>query len=183
MDDAKDGGACEDFPNAVYHFSKIGWDYNIERRVDGHWNSYLDWGFGDCMLRKMAEGKAFAHDDVEIAPGLTTIYLGGHAICSQAIRVETKSGPIIIGSDDFYRYDLMKNGVLARIYTQKEKLIESNGRLADWAIEGAVIIPVHDPVVLELCSKYGENWVEEARRLSREAGEGFRKHWPSAARP
>lgn len=178
MDDASDGGACEDFPNAVFHISKAGWDYNLGQRKDGHWNSYLDWGFGDCMMRKMAEGRAIAHDDAEVAPGLSTIYLGGHSPCSQAIRVETSDGPVVIGSDDFYRYDLLERGVIAKLFTTRERLIETNGMMADWAADGATIIPVHDPTVLDLYEAHGKAWLPPARTLSRKAGHGFRNVWP-----
>lgn len=178
MDDAKDGGECEDFPNAVFHISKTGWDYNVAQRKDDHWNSYLDWGFGDCMVRKMGEGKMIAHDNARIAPGVDTIYLGGHAICSQGIRVETKDGVVIIGSDDFYQYNLMESGTIARLFTTRDRLIETNGMLADWAITGAIIVPVHDPVVFDLYKKYGDEWLKQAAVLGGKAARGFRERWP-----
>lgn len=180
MDDATDGGACEDFPNAVFHVSKAGWDFNAARRVDGHWNSYLDWGFGDCMLRRESEGKMLAHDNAEIAPGLSTVYLGGHAECSQAVRVETEQGVVIIGSDDFYQYELMGKGVIAKLFTTRERLIESNSRLADWALDGATIIPVHDPTIIRLYHTCGDQWLVGAKVLSLKAAEGFRRIWPSS---
>ena len=175
VDDFSDGGACEDFPNAVFHISRMGWDYNVARRVDGRWNSYIDWAFGDCMLRKEAEGKMIAHDDAEIAPGLSSIYLGGHSECSQAVSVQTDEGPLIIGSDDFYQYELMERGVLARLFTTRERLAESNGRLAEWALEGATVVPVHDPTVVRLYHTCGEGWLKGARVLSLRAAEGFRR--------
>ncbi len=173
MDDAKDGGACEDFPNALFHISEAGWDFNVERRVDGHWNSYLDWGFGDCMLRKQQQGKMIAHDNAVIAPGLETIYLGGHSECSQAVRVETEFGTVIIGGDDFYQYELMEKGITARLHTTPDRLIRSNARLAQWAIEGATIVPVHDPTVVRLYSTCADGWLQGARVLSLKAAEGF----------
>ncbi len=180
IDNSADGGACEDFPNACFYLSKRGWDYNVARRVDGHWNSYIDWGFGDCMMRKQAQEKMIARDDYEIAPGLSTIYLGGHSECSQAIRVETEQGTVIIGSDDFYHYELMERGIIAKLYTTRERLIESNSRLADWALNGAIIIPVHDPTVLRLYNTCGDGWLAGARVLSNKAAAGFRRVWPKS---
>lgn len=180
MDDATDGGACEDFPNAVFHISRLGWDYNVRKRVDGRWDSYLDWGFGNCMMRRMEQGLAIAHDDSVIAPGLRTTYLGGHSPCSQAVRVETAQGPVVIGSDDFYRYELLEKGIIARIYTTRDRLIETNGMLADWALGGETIVPVHDPAVLGLYDAYGDTWIEPARAFSVRAGIGFRDHFARA---
>lgn len=178
MDSAKDGGMCEDFPNAVFHISKKGWDFNLSQRVDDHWNSYLDWGFGDCMLRKQAEGRMIAHDDVQIATGLDVVYLGGHSPCSQGVRVVTSDGTILIGSDDFYQYQLLEKGIIGRLYTTMDKMIESNGLLADLAISGMVIVPVHDSTVCDLYKQYGEDWVKQAKMLSYRAGMGFRSVRP-----
>lgn len=178
MDNAKDGGMCEDFPNAVFHISKTGWDYNVNKRVDGHWDSYLDWGFGDCMLRKQEEGKMVAHDDAEIAPGLDVVYLGGHSPCSQGVRIVTKDGAILIGSDDFYQYELMVQGIIGRLFTTRDKMIETNGMLADLGISGVAIVPVHDTTVCNLYKQYGEGWVKHAKMLSYRAGMGFRSVWP-----
>lgn len=178
MDDGKDGGACEDFPNAVFHVSKTGWDFNAGRRENGRWNSYIDWGFGDCMLRMQAEGRLSARDDAAIAPGLETMYLGGHSVCSQAVRIASAEGDVIIGGDDFYRYELLQNAVVARIHTTRERFIRANAMLADWAIEGSVIVPVHDPAVLELYDRYGDGWTAAAKPLSLAAGRGFRSRFP-----
>ena len=179
MDDATDGGACEDFPNAVFHISKVGWEHNISRRVDGQWHSYVDFAFGDCMMRKMVAGKMIPSDNSEIAPGLSTVYLGGHSECSQGVRVETANGIVIIGSDDFYHYKLMEAGVIGQLCTTRERMVESNGRLADWALDGATIVPVHDPTVTELYAVHGDDWLVHARALSLEAARGFRSVWPS----
>jgi glyoxylase-like metal-dependent hydrolase (beta-lactamase superfamily II) len=174
MDDAKDGGMCEDFPNARFHVSRKGWEYNLERRVDGHWNSYLDWGFGDFLLRMEKAGRAVFADDCEIAPGVSTIYLGGHSPCSQAVRVETSHGPAVVTSDDVYRYGLLEHGIMARISTTPEKLLEATDLLARMALdEGAMLIPVHDPVLVELHSRSGDGWLSEAAELSRKAAEGY----------
>ena len=178
MDDGKDGGACEDFPNAVFHVSKIGWDHNVESRTDGHWNSYIDWGLGDCMLRKLAEGKVVARDNARIAPGLETVYLGGHSICSQGVRVETDYGTVLIGSDDFYRYNLLENAVVARIFTTRERLIEVSGMLADAGLAWTIILPVHDPVVVKLYEEHGNGWLNEALIYSLNAGQGYREKVP-----
>ena len=178
MDDGKDGGACEDFPNAVFHISKTGWDHNLESRSDGRWNSYIDRAFGDCMLGKLADGKLVAHDNAQIAPGLETVYLGGHSICSQGIRIETDYGSVLIGSDDFYRYDLLENAVVARIFSARERLIEVSGMLADAALAWTIIIPVHDPIVVKLYKGHGDGWLNEAMVLSLNAGQGYRERVP-----
>lgn len=176
MDDATNGGACEDFRNAVFHISRAGWYFNVARRRDGHWNSYIDWGFADCMMCKLEHGKMVAEDNAEIAPGLNTIYLGGHEICSQAVRIETAHGPVVIGSDEVYSYDLLEKAVLARISTSPHYLRDADLLLAEMAASEATLLPVHDPVVLRLYQEYGESWLSEARDLSARAAKSFLAH-------
>lgn len=173
MDDARDGGMCEDFPNAVFHVSKTGWDFNVGQRVDGKWNSYIDWGFGDFLLRMEKEGRARFHDNAEIAEGVSTLYAGGHSICSQGVRVETDAGPLVITSDDVYHYSLMEQGVMARLFTTPEKLLDVTRMYARMVLdEGATLLPSHDPTVSDLYEAGGD-WKADARKLSLAAARGF----------
>lgn len=174
MDDARDGGMCEDFPRARFHISRKGWEFNLSKRVDGHWNSYLDWGFGDFILRMEREGRAVFADDAEVAPGVRTIYLGGHSVCSQAVWAETDRSPVIITSDDIYRYDLLEKGIIARLCTTPEALLGATRRLVKIAKEeGATLLPVHDPAISRLYQTWGDEWLSEAEDLSRRAIDGF----------
>ncbi|MCL6628625.1 MAG: hypothetical protein K6U00_03370 [Armatimonadetes bacterium] len=176
LHDAKDGGMCEDFPSAVFHASRKGWEYNISQRKDGHWNSYLDWGFGDFMARAEREGRAVFADDCEIVPGISTVYLGGHAICSQAVKVQTEYGPVLITSDDIYTYDLLREGLIPVICTTQEQLLAAIRLLVDTAVrEQAILLPVHDPILGELYESTGDGWLAEAKKLSQAAVEGFLK--------
>lgn len=173
MDDARDGGMCEDFPNAVFHVSNAGWDFNVGRRVDGKWNSYIDWGFGDFLLRMETEGRAKFEDNAAIADGVRTIYAGGHSECSQGVRVETAAGPVVITSDDVYHYSLMEQGVMARLFTTPERLRNVTRMYAKMVLEqGAILLPSHDPTVSELYHAGGD-WLSEARKRSVAAAEGF----------
>ena len=87
MDDAKGGGAAESFPNSLLHVSAVGWNDNLNKRKNGRWNSYVDYAFGDFLIRRQKEGRLRLEDDATIFPGLRTMYLGGHSICSQAVVV------------------------------------------------------------------------------------------------
>lgn len=165
LDDATDGGACEDFPNAVFHLSRTGWDYHLERRADGRWNSYIDWAFGDFLLRTAERGRLIAADDEAIAPGLATVYLGGHSVCSQGIRIETAQGTAFIAGDDCYHYDLLRKRIVARIHTSRERYVQVTETLAKWAAEGTIILPGHEPAVLDLYREHGDDWLAAAREL------------------
>lgn len=176
MDDAKDGGAAERFPNAVLHASRIGWEENLARRVDGRWGSYVDFAFGDFLLRREREGKVRFADDAEVFPGLRTLHLGGHAPCSQAVVVETGDGPAIITSDEVYGYDLLERAVLPRLHTTPARYREAVELLVALAEStGGILIPVHDPAVWEAYAEHGAGWLAALRPRSERAVRGYRE--------
>lgn len=174
MDDAKNGGAAEDFKNALLHVSAIGWNQNLKKRKDGQWGSYVDYAFSDFLVRREKEGKVRFEDNVEIFPGLRTLHLGGHSICSQAVIVQTAEGPAIITSDEVYLYDLLERGVLPRIRTSVEKYRQAVDRLVALATRTkGILLPIHEPLLWEKYSKAGENWLRELRPLSERATRGY----------
>jgi glyoxylase-like metal-dependent hydrolase (beta-lactamase superfamily II) len=175
IDDGTGGGAVEDFPNAVFHVSGRGWEANLASRHDGGWGSYVDYAFSDAMLRLENEGRFRAADDDGIAPGVRTMYLGGHSVCSQAVCVETESGTAVVTSDDMYQYDLLESGKLARLLTSPDNLLRSTELLVRMVEkDGAILLPVHDPSLWDLYQEHGEEWLTAARERSVRAARGFR---------
>jgi glyoxylase-like metal-dependent hydrolase (beta-lactamase superfamily II) len=174
MDDATDGGAAEKFENATIHVSRTGWNDNLRKRVDGAWHSYVDFAFGDFLMRREKEGKVRFADDEEIFPGLRTIYLGGHSICSQGVVVDTPDGTAVIASDDVYLYRLLEKRILPAIRTSRENYWRAVDRLVETARkEDGVIIPVHDPLIWGAYEKAGTAWVQELRAISDRAVQGY----------
>ncbi|MBN1443882.1 MAG: N-acyl homoserine lactonase family protein [Planctomycetes bacterium] len=176
MDDATDGGGAEAFVSATFHASRIGWDDNVKKRRGGQWASYVDFAFSDFLAAADAEGRARFDDDVEIFPGLRTMYLGGHSICSQAVVVETAEGPAIIASDDIYLYRLLEEDIPAAIHTTPANLRAAVRRIVDLAeAQGGVIIPCHDPIVARVHRSDPDAWIAALRRVSDRAIEGYRR--------
>jgi glyoxylase-like metal-dependent hydrolase (beta-lactamase superfamily II) len=169
-----DGGAIEKFPNARIHVSRIGWQKNIDARLNGAWNSYVDYALSDFLLEAGSRGRAVFHDDDEIIPGVEVIHLGGHSPCSQAVRIRTAAGSVIVTSDDVYHYSLLAGGILARLFTTPERLRAANDRLAALAAEGAILLPCHEPLLFEKYQTLGEGWLEGLRSISDSAARDYR---------
>ena len=185
MHDATDGGAAEDLPNATLHVSRIGWNDNLSKRDGERWGSYVDFAFGDFLLRRESEGRVRFEDDAEIFPGLRTMYLGGHSICSQAVIVETNAGPVIIASDDIYLYRLLEENIVPEIRTTPAAHAAAMRQVVEFARrEGGIIVPLHDPVVWELYQKDPSRWLEALRTESDRAIAGYlaRTGTPEATR-
>jgi glyoxylase-like metal-dependent hydrolase (beta-lactamase superfamily II) len=177
MDDAKGPGAAADFPAAVLHVSKKGWLENLKRRKPGGgWGSYVDYAFSDFLLAMGEKGRCVFEDDALVLPGLRTRYLGGHAECSQAVIVDVPGGQAILSSDEVYRYDLLEQGLLARLFTTRERLLEATDLLTSLAMDREdVLVPSHDPAVAEAFRKAGGKWLEELGPRSYRAARAYKE--------
>lgn len=177
IDDATDGGACERFPEAVFHVSRRGWRQNLALRgEDGRWGSYVDHAFSDFLLRREREGRVRFEDDAEVFPGLRTLHLGGHSPCSQAAVVRTAAGTVVFASDDVYLYALLEEGIVPAIRVGEREWREAVGRILEIVErEDAILIPSHDPLVWEIWRRHGGRWLEELRAVTRRAVEGYRR--------
>jgi glyoxylase-like metal-dependent hydrolase (beta-lactamase superfamily II) len=174
LTDGTDAGGILRFPEARVHVSRIGWDENLARRDGENWNSYVDFAFADFLLAGGKTGRVVFHDDAEIVPGVRTMHLGGHSVCSQAVEVQTIAGPAIVSSDEVYRYDILDRGVVARLHTTPENLLQATELLVDRALAGAVILPCHEPALAEAYTRYGDAWIEHVRPQSDDAARAFR---------
>ncbi len=175
MTDATDAGAVLRFPEARIHASRVGWQQNLDKRVGGKWNSYVDYAFSDFLLEGEKTGRVFFHDDDEVIPGIDVIYLGGHAVCSQGVRIQTADGPATVTSDDVYRYDLLRKGVIGLLCTTHENLLAATNKLVDLALGGAILLPCHDPMVAQCYEQHGDNWLQHLKPISDSAARGFRQ--------
>jgi len=180
MDDARDGGAPESFRRAIFHVSAKGWADNLGKRKEGRWNSYVDYAFADFLERTSRDGRVRFEDDSTIFPGVRTLYLGGHSICSQAVLLDTAAGLVIVASDDVYLYALLEENTLPRIRTSETKYRAALDRLARLALDrNGIIIAMHDPQVWEAFQRAGKDWLQALKSVSDRAVHGYarRRGW------
>ncbi len=176
IDDAKDGGAGEKFTKALFYVSRLGWEDNLSSKVNGRWNSYVDYAFSDFLVKKYREGRVLFQDNRDVIPGVGTLYLGGHEVCSQATFVNTRDGVVIIASDEIYLYELLRENILPEIRTSKEKYRKAIEKIVRHARQlDAIIVPMHDPIVWKTFLEHGENWIKELKKHSDLAIEGYLK--------
>jgi glyoxylase-like metal-dependent hydrolase (beta-lactamase superfamily II) len=176
MNDGRDGGLAELFTNATLHVSARGWQHNLAKRRDGQWGSYVDFAFSDFLVRREKEGKVQFADDSIVFPGVSTVYLGGHSECSQAVVVETTFGPAIIASDDIYLYELLEKNITPQIRTSPERWRAAVERLVRLAEQrSGILIPLHDPAVWEAYQRSPESWLKELRERSDRAIRRYRE--------
>lgn len=96
-------------------------------------------------------------------------------MCSLAVRIETPSGAAVVCSDDVYRYDLLEQGILARLRVTHARLLAATERLVAMAEAGAILLPCHDPGIFEMYSIYKQEWLRHLKPVSDRAAAGFRR--------
>jgi len=98
------------------------------------------------------EGRLTLTDgDVEVAPGITVLEVGGHTAGQTIVVVRTDAGDVILASDAVHYYEELE---LDRPFVELDDLQDVftvfdrvNGMLA----HGAILIPGHDPDVMRRC--------------------------------
>jgi glyoxylase-like metal-dependent hydrolase (beta-lactamase superfamily II) len=127
----------------------------------------VDFAFADFIERRQQSRRVQLDDDSQVMPGVRTLYLGGHSVCSQAVLLDTADGLVILASDDIYLYRLLEGDILPRIRTSETAYRAALDRLARLALDrDAIIVAMHDPVVWEKWQQGGRNWLRELKPVS-----------------
>jgi glyoxylase-like metal-dependent hydrolase (beta-lactamase superfamily II) len=88
-------------------------------------------------------------DDKEIMPGVR-VYTGGkHTFASQFVGVATRSGPIVLASDNAYLYENLERKVAIAQTLDAASNLAAQARMLALAGSLARIVPGHDPAVFE----------------------------------
>jgi len=88
-------------------------------------------------------------DDREILPGIRVFTGGRHTFASQYVSVATRSGPIVLASDNAYLYEnLDQRRAIAQTLDAASNLA-AQARMLAMAGGAARVVPGHDPSVFE----------------------------------
>ena len=98
-------------------------------------------------------------DDREIAAGIR-VYTGGkHTFESQYVRVDTRSGPLVLASDNAYLYENLEKHLAIAQTVDASANLAAQLRMAKLAGSATRIVPGHDPAVLQRFPSAGTNAV------------------------
>lgn len=87
--------------------------------------------------------------DAEVAPGITVHLVGGHTAGTQVVRVETAEGSVVLASDASHFYANVEEDRPYGAVHQLDRMYAAFDTLHELAGERGVIVPGHDPRVLE----------------------------------
>ena len=91
----------------------------------------------------------------EICAGVSVMPLPGHTPGLQAVRVETRDGPVVIAGDAVHFYDLLNDNLPFPVASDPQELVRSYAKLADFASDTYAVLAGHDPKVRSLFPERG----------------------------
>ena len=101
----------------------------------------------------------------ELAPGLSVHLVGGHTKGLQVVRVATEAGWLVVASDASHYYENMETGRPFPIVWNVEEMLSGHRHCYRLASDPALVVPGHDPRVLERHRPAGDGLDGVAVRL------------------
>lgn len=139
------------FPKARYHIQDAEMAYCTGRCMC---HAYLRQPFEAAdvtnIVTKVFEGRVVFHDgSSEIAPNLSVHRVGGHSRGLQIIRVLTRRGWVVLGSDAAHFYANFEEGRPFPLLDSAADMLEGFTTIRRMITSTNHFIPGHDPLVLE----------------------------------
>jgi glyoxylase-like metal-dependent hydrolase (beta-lactamase superfamily II) len=139
------------FPAATFHLQDDEMSYATGRHMTqaSHSQAY-EVDEVVSMVREVYKGRVRFHDgDAELAPGLSLHRIAGHTKGLQAVRVHTRVGWIVLASDASHLYANMNETRPFPIVYDVPKMVAGYRRLAELADAPDLVVPGHDPLVMQ----------------------------------
>jgi len=139
------------FPRARYHVQDVEMAYCTGRCMcHAYLRHPFDYEDVANMIGKLYAGRVQFHDGVsEVAPNLTVHRVGGHSRGLQVVRVLTKRGWVVLGSDASHFYANFEEYRPFPVLDSAADMLASYDRMRELASSLNHIVPGHDPLVLE----------------------------------
>jgi glyoxylase-like metal-dependent hydrolase (beta-lactamase superfamily II) len=102
----------------------------------------------------------FHNGDAEIVPGVWVHKTSGHTAGMQIVSVETTRGRAVLTSDASHYYANMAEGNSFNTFVDLAGVYRGYDRIRDLASAPELIVPGHDPLVLERLTPVAEGIVE-----------------------
>ena len=113
-----------------------------------------------ALVRFNYEGRVvFVDGDKEIVPGINVHKVGGHTAGMQIITVQTKDGRAVVASDASHYYHNYEKNVPFTTHHDLPGMYYGFQRIRELADRHDLILPGHDPLVLERLKPVAEGIV------------------------
>lgn len=144
-------GSLRDFPNSAIHLQ----DQEIAFATSRHmkhkafrYGNYVEYVV-DFVRALYDDRIEFTDGDGQVAPGITVHRVGGHTPGMQVVRVWTRSGWMVLASDAVHFLANMETPNPYPAVYHVGEMLDGFNRVRELADAPELIIPGHDPVVME----------------------------------
>lgn len=143
-------GTLDDFGNARFHIQDAELRYTTGRHMCAEpFRHAYSAHHVTRMIDHLYAGRVQFHDgDDELYPGVSVHLIGGHTMGIQAVRVQTKRGPVVLASDASHFYENMERVAPFPIVYSVGDMIQGYDRMRRLAASPSHVIPGHDPLVM-----------------------------------
>ena len=144
-------GGFAQFPNARFHLQDDEMSYASGRHMTqpAISHAFTAQHISDFVHLVFDRRVVFHDGDAEVAPGLSVHLVGGHTKGLQVVRVSTALGWVVLASDASHYYENMTKGRPFPIVYNLGDMLDGYRRCRELASSPELIIPGHDPLVLE----------------------------------
>jgi glyoxylase-like metal-dependent hydrolase (beta-lactamase superfamily II) len=144
-------GGLAQFPTARFHIQDREVAYGTGRHMTYR---SLNHAFNSQHIAAFVEavhaGRAVFHDGAaELASGLSVHHIGGHTDGLQVVRIWTRRGWLVLASDASHYYENMRDGRPFPILFDVGAVLDGFRRMRELTGSDELIVPGHDPLVLE----------------------------------
>jgi len=139
------------FPNADFHVQdrEVNFATGRNMRHACMRNAYEPRDVADLVMKVFQDRVVFHDGDSVLCPGLSLHLIGGHTAGLQVVRVWTRKGWLVLASDAAHYYGNMEHGKPFPIVFNMSEMLEGHARLHELADSAGLVVPGHDPAVLE----------------------------------
>ena len=102
----------------------------------------------------------FVDGDVEILPGIHVHKASGHTPGMQFVSLETNRGRAVLTSDASHYYANIEEGNVFNTFVDLAGVLRGHQRIREIASSRELIVPGHDPLVLQRLTRVGDGIVE-----------------------
>jgi glyoxylase-like metal-dependent hydrolase (beta-lactamase superfamily II) len=162
-------GGYAQFPNARFHLQDAEMAYATGRDMT---HAAISHAFtpdhvADLVHLVFGQRVVFHDGDHELAPGLSVHLVGGHTKGLQVVRLVTEAGWLVLASDASHYYENMERGRPFPIAWSVGDMLEGHRRCFELASQPGLVVPGHDPRVLERFPPAADGLEGVAARLDR----------------
>lgn len=144
-------GCLEQFPAARFHLQEVEMQYATGPHMAHEYfaGAYTVEHVVE-MVRHVYRGRvAFHAGEDQLAPGITVHRIGGHTPGIQSVVVQTARGPLVLASDASHFYDNVERHAPYPIVHDVGHMLDGFTKLQRLAGRDGLIIPGHDPLVMQ----------------------------------